>query len=354
MNSLATDIQRGREPAPHVGINDHTTLRHRLKPLRRFLEDTAVTEIAVNRPGEVWTESNAGWVRHDCAEMDYQACERLGIAAAAYIKDDWSETQPIISATLPDGERAQFVMPQACEKGTIAITIRKPSMHIRSMSEYADSGFFKHVRTETQALMQHEQDLLDLKAAHRYEEFICKAIEHGKVIVFAGETGSGKTTFMKTACQLIPPKNRVVTIEDVPEVGLPNHPNRVHLFYPSNAGGSSPVTSQLLLKSCLRMKPDRILLTELRGPETYDFINVCASGHEGSITSCHAGTSDTTFERLVLMSMQNPQGRVLPYDVLLRLLYMTVDVVVCMTNKPPHGRHITELWYDPMKKRLQR
>jgi type IV secretion system protein VirB11 len=354
MNSPVSDSHHGRGVAPFAGVNADTTLRYRLKPLERFLQDESVTEIAVNRPGEIWTESHGGWMKHDAPNMTYDDALRLGTAAASFIGDDWGATQPVISATMPDGERAQFVMPNACEKNTIAVTLRKPSFHVRKMEEYEEGSFFSHVRTDTQSLMPHETELLQLKDAHRYREFLGKAIEHGKVIVVAGETGSGKTTFMKTLCQLIPPANRIVTIEDVAELSLPNHPNRVHLFYPSNAGNASPVTSQLLLKSCLRMKPDRILLTELRGPETYDFINVCASGHEGSITSCHAGTSDTTFERLVLMAMQNPQGRELPYQVLLRLLYMTVDVVVCMTNKAPHGRHITELWYDPMKKRLER
>jgi type IV secretion system protein VirB11 len=102
------------------------------------------------------------------------------------------------------------------------------------------------------------------------------------------------------------------------------------------------------------MKPDRILLAELRGGETFDFLNVCASGHGGSITSCHAGNAELTFERLALMVLQNRQGRTLPYDVIRRLLYLVVDVVIHVHNNAEeiNGRHITEIWFDPMKKRF--
>ena len=136
---------------------------------------------------------------------------------------------------------------------------------------------------------------------------------------------------------------------------LPLHPNYVHLFYPSEAKeeDNASVTAAALLKSCLRMKPTRILLAELRGGETFDFINVAASGHGGSITSLHAGSPQLAFERLALMVLQNRQGRTLPYAVIRRLLYLVVDVVIHVHNdiEGNAGRHITEVWYDPMQKR---
>jgi len=138
---------------------------------------------------------------------------------------------------------------------------------------------------------------------------------------------------------------------------LPSHPNHVHLFYPSEAKEeeNAPVTSASLLRSCLRMKPSRILLAELRGGEAFDFINVAASGHGGSITSLHAGSPLLAFERLALMVLQNRQGRTLPYPVIRRLLYLVVDVVIHVHNdvESDAGRHITEIWYDPMQKRVQ-
>ena len=113
------------------------------------------------------------------------------------------------------------------------------------------------------------------------------------------------------------------------------------------------VTAAALLKSCLRMKPTRILLAELRGGETFDFINVAASGHGGSITSLHAGSTQLAFERMALMILQNRQGRTLPYSVIRRLLHLVVDVVIHVHNDIEHGagRHITEIWYEPWLKR---
>jgi type IV secretion system protein VirB11 len=98
------------------------------------------------------------------------------------------------------------------------------------------------------------------------------------------------------------------------------------------------------------MKPDRILLAELRGGETFDFINIAASGHGGSITSLHAGSVALAFERLTLMMLQNPQGRKLPVAIIRRLLYQVIDIVVHIHNRTTDGRHITELWYEPQKK----
>ena len=98
------------------------------------------------------------------------------------------------------------------------------------------------------------------------------------------------------------------------------------------------------------MKPDRILLAELRGGETYDFINVVSSGHNGSITSCHAGSVSETWERLILMTLQNDQGRTLSYDVIRRLLQQTIDIIVHVTNSHEHGRHMTEIYFDPQAK----
>ena len=119
-----------------------------------------------------------------------------------------------------------------------------------------------------------------------------EAVKNGKNIVICGETGSGKTTFMKTLIDFIPFTDRVITIENAKEIKFYEHKNYVQLFYPSEAKLGDPVTSSTLLKSCLRMKPDRILLAEVRGGETYDFLNVISSGHNGSMTSCHAACAE--------------------------------------------------------------
>jgi type IV secretion system protein VirB11 len=333
------------------------SLRELLKPLAPFLGDAGVTEVCINRPGEVWTEKHSVWQRYELPALTLHELKSLGTAAASFVRQEMSEEKPLLSATLPDGERLQVVLPPACEAGTVSLTIRKPAKTARSLSDYQAQGFFKHVRPLLGGLSPADEELLRLKAAKEYEAFLALAVRAQKVIVVSGETGSGKTTFMKALMEEISSDERILTIEDVPELFLPNHPNHVHLFYPSEAKEEehAPVTAASLLRSCLRMKPTRILLAELRGGETFDFLNVAASGHGGTITSCHAGSVALTFERLALMVLQNRQGRMLPYEVIRRLLFQVVDVVVHVHNDTHHGhgRHITELFFDPSQKQQE-
>lgn len=336
-------------------LNRATSVNFHLEFAKKWMEDPEITEVCVNRPFEVMCERRNVWERHEVPELTFEHLMSLATATAKFANNDVSDIRPILSAILPGGERVQIVLPPACEHGTVSVTIRKPSFDIRTLSSYEAQGFFKHIKPIVGDLSEHETELVRLKEDGNYIEFMRRAVQLEKVIVVAGETGSGKTTFMKALMQEIPTNQRIITIEDVPELFLPSHPNHVHLYYPSEAKeeDNAPVTAAALLKSCLRMKPNRILLAELRSGETFDFINVAASGHGGSITSCHAGSCELTFERLALMVLQNRQGRTLPYAVIRRLLYLVVDVVIHVHNDTVGGagRHITELWYDPMKKR---
>ena len=333
-------------------IDRSSSVRHLLDSCARpFLDDSAVTEICINRPNELYALSHR-WERHEI-DADQQHLESLSLAVARFVSNDVSDTRPILSAILPDGERIQIVRPPACEHGTTSITIRKPSEEIFTLEQYQEQGFFDHVTPVSHELTEMEKALLQIKASDT-QEFLIEAAKAGKTIVIAGETNSGKTTLMKALMRMIPVDQRIVTIEDVPELFLPLHGNHVHLFYQvaSAASGSAEVTATDLLRCCLRMNPDRIMLAELRGGETFDFLNLAASGHGGSITSVHAGSCALTFERMALMAMQNPLAQSLPYDVIKRLLYLTVDVVVHVHNDVGgKGRHLTEIWYDPMVKR---
>lgn len=146
---------------------------------------------------------------------------------------------------------------------------------------------------------------------------------------------------MKTLIDFIPSEERIITIEDVEEIKFYQHKNFVQLFYPSEAKSTDAVNSTTLLKSCLRMKPDRILLAELRGGETYDFLNVISSGHNGSMTSCHAGSVKTAYDRLVMMSMQNPQAIALGKDMIMDIVKNVIDMIVVF--KRHNGkRQVTE------------
>jgi len=319
---------------------------------RPYLDDDSITEICVNRPHEVYCLSSC-WQRHE-VRVDQNHLESLALSVARFVGDDLSDTRPILSAILPDGERIQIVRPPACEHGTVSVTIRKPSTTILTLEQYQSQGLFDHLQPVHAALTPDESNLIAIKERGDVRNFLIEAVRLGKVMVIAGETNSGKTTLMKALMRQIPASQRIITIEDVPELFLPLHPNHVHLFYQAASAdaASSEVTATALLKCSLRMNPDRIMLAELRGGETYDFLNVAASGHGGSITSCHAGSCELAFERMALMVLQNSQGQALPYAVIKRLLMLTVDVVVHMNNEMGgRGRYISEIWYEPMARR---
>ncbi len=154
------------------------------------------------------------------------------------------------------------------------------------------------------------------------------AVRSRKNILVSGPTGSGKTTWTKALIREIPSDERLITIEDAQELVLDRHPNHVRLFYSKDDQGVARVTPKQLLESCLRMKPDRILLAELRAEEAFDYLRNVNSGHPGSITSVHAASAELAFEQLVLLVKQNPGGRELARSDIKSLLYLLIDVVI--------------------------
>ena len=256
-----------------------------------------------------------------------------------------------MSCILVTGERVQIVMPPAAKRDHISITIRKPSKVRYTIDDYKKSGIFDSIKAQdsNKNKTPNDVELYSLYENRNWAEFVSKAVAYGKNLVICGETGSGKTTFMKSLIDFIPTTDRLITIEDVEEIKFYEHKNFVQLFYPSEAKSGDFLNSATLLKSCLRMKPDRILLAELRGAETYDFVNVLTSGHGGSITSCHAGSSADCFKRLGMMILQNPQGQHIPYEIIQKMLFDVIDVIVHLYAHAGK-RHISEIYFKDLVK----
>ena len=176
------------------------------------------------------------------------------------------------------------------------------------------------------------------------------AVRARKNILVSGPTGSGKTTWTKALIREIPPEERLITIEDAQELVLDRHPNHVRLFYSKDDQGQARVRPKQLLECCLRMRPDRILLAELRAEEAFDYLRNVNSGHPGSITSVHATSAELAFEQLVLLIKQSPGGRDLARSDIKQLLYLLIDVVIqCGMEK--HERFVKEIWFQPARKR---
>lgn len=312
-----------------------------------YLNIEGLTEIAVNRPGEIWCQVDGIWYSHDI-DITYEHCYRFAATLANYNADTISDIKPLLSATLESGERVQIVLPPACERETISITLRKPSTRQIPHEAYKKRGFYDQVEGKEKC-PHHDERLTALFNEKRIADFIEMAVKLGKTIIFAGATGSGKTTYMKTLIEYIPAHLRLLTIEDNPEVKFFKHKNYVHLFYPSESGndGNAIVTPASLLKSTFRMKPDRILLTEVRGGETWDFYKVVSSGHGGSMTSLHAGSADEAIEGLIERCYQNRECQNLTYDVLLRKILGSTDIICCVSAEGV-TRRMGEIYYRPL------
>ncbi len=303
-------------------------------------------ELCINGPGEAYLETSKGWHRHSIPFANYEWCRRLAKLVANSTQQRVDETSPLLSASLPSGERVQIVMPPATTAGCVAITIRRPSDRLWTIEEMAKGGIFRQTRRSGSTPEKIDTDLLRLLDTKDYEGFMRLAVVGRKNILVSGPTGSGKTTWTKALIREIPADERLITIEDARELVLDRHPNHVRLFYSKDDQGLARVTPKQLLESCLRMKPDRILLAELRADEAFDYLRNVNSGHPGSITSVHAASAELAFEQLVLLVKQNQGGRELARRDIKNLLYLLVDVVI-QFGVERHERFIKEIWFDP-------
>lgn len=338
------------EAALPIRSAESSSLELTLRALRPLLADPEVTELCINRPGEAFLETRSGWRREALPFADFNWCRRLAKLVANSTRQRIDEESPLLSAALPSGERIQIVLPPATSPGCVAITIRRPSEQVWSLEELARRGIFRSTRRASEVLDGTETELKRLLDAESYEDFMRLAVVSRRNILVSGPTGSGKTTWTKALIREIPGEERLITIEDARELVLEGHPNHVRLFYSKDGQGLARVTPKQLLESCLRMRPDRILLAELRSEEAFDYLRNVNSGHPGSITSVHAASAELAFEQLVLLVKQSPGGRELARADIKNLLYLLIDVVI-QFGVDHHQRYIKEIWYAPERKR---
>lgn len=329
--------------------NDFLSYQYEVLGILEHMASAEVTEICINRPGELWIETRGGWQRMDVPSLTFDRARQFCTAVVneSNTGQRITDTDPVVSLTFPTGQRAQFVIPPACDAERVSITIRLPSRQTRTLAQYQEDGFFEQILEQDGGVSDHDRELLELRERRDYATFFRRAVQYRKNVVVSGATGSGKTTFMKSLVHHIPDEERLVTIEDARELFI-TQPNVVHLLYSKGGQSTSNVTAKSCMEACLRMKPDRIILAELRGDESFYFIRNCASGHPGSITSCHAGSTAQTWDQLALMVKASAEGAGLEFAVIKRLLMMTIDIVVHI--KAHAGRrYITGIDFDPQR-----
>jgi type IV secretion system protein VirB11 len=301
-----------------------------LRPLAVWLEQPDVTDIYVNAPGEVWVETVGGGVtRHAAPELTETSLWRLAGQIAAAAHQGVSREHPLLAASLPDGARVQIVAPPAT-RGPLAMAIRKHVTVDLTLEHYAAAGALSHVRqvgldqaADVNAELQARLDRGDAVG------FLRAAVRARKNIIISGGTSTGKTTFLNALVKEIPAPERLILIEDTPEIRL-QHTNAVGLVAVRGGQGEARVGAEDLLQASLRMRPDRIILGELRGAEAYSFLRAVNSGHPGSITTVHADSPKGAVEQIALMVLQ--AGANLRRSEVIDYVASVVDVAVQLTR----------------------
>ncbi len=349
---------QGRDVSGNVvTISGTESLEAYLRPLRKILAGE-ITELVVNRPGEVWTESATGWERIEVPELTFEHLRQLAGLIAHATQKSIKERSPRVSAALHTGERVEALIPPACEAGTVSLTIRKPSSTRFTLDDYELAGFFDHwqmapgsidVNQDHEGMLDFEHALVVLLRNRNLRGFLECAVANRQTILVSGATGSGKTTFMKALVDLIPMNERLITIEDTPELSIHKQPNRVHLFY-TKGGGDGELTAGDLVSAAMRMKPDRILPAEVRDEAAYFFLEAANTGHPGSITSLHANSATSAISRMITLARKANEAKGMSDDTLKDMVLTTIDITF-QVSKVVGGRAITGIYYDPTRKR---
>nr|WP_246027212.1 P-type DNA transfer ATPase VirB11 [Novosphingobium umbonatum] len=297
-----------------------------LAPFRPWLDRADVSEILVNRAGEVWVEGALGMERHE-APVDDRLIQRLAEQVARISAQGINRQSPLLGATLPDGARVQIVGPPATRSGW-AMAIRR------------------HRLVETPLEAWQPQGGLPLPTARlpppdRADPvgWLRKAVAARATILIAGGTSSGKTTFLNALLAQVPRGERVVLVEDAPEIRL-TQPNALGLIAVRGGMGEAQVDANDLLQAALRLRPDRIVLGELRGAEAVTFLRAVNTGHPGSFSTIHANSCSGALEQLALMVMQAGLG--LSRADTLAYAAQVVDAVVYL-ERDSTGRRIADI-----------
>jgi len=323
-----------------AAADERIYLRSYLAPLTGVLARADVTDIYVNGPGELWIETTGGAIeRHEAPGLTEPTLARLARQIAALTHQGISREHPLLSATLPDGARVQIVIPPAT-RGTIALAIRKHVSPDLTLDDYLATGAFEETASR-QSLERSRSDLALAELLDRGDHagMLAAAVRSRKNILVSGGTSTGKTTFLNALLREVPEEERLILIEDTPELQT-RHENLVGLLAARSALGEAQVTANDLLGASLRMRPDRIILGELRGDEAYAFLRAVNTGHPGSMTTVHADSAERAVEQIVLLALQ--AGTQLNRDDIRHYVRSTVDVFVQL-ERVAGRRRISEI-----------
>jgi len=325
-----------------------------------FIE--GVTELALNKPGEVFLMRAGKWELFKTPSLTTRVVEKLGRCVANRVSKALNESNTTLSTSLPDGTRIEITGPPTTADKLTYVNMRRHIYKPKYLEDFESESYFietRHVVHPKMTAQQREDakgsltkdqlELWSLAVEKKWVEFLKFAVRSKQNIIASGSTGSGKTTFVRGLAEVIPFDERILTVEDTPEMPLPHHHNVQALFYRRDSvAGAAGANAKEVLQATMRKTPDRVLLAELRGDETFYYLqSVLNSGHPGGLTTTHANCSLSSFMRLALLIKASHEGSGLHLDEIQILLSGLVHVVVQIVYDTEKGRHCPEIYYDP-------
>ena len=294
------------------------TLRCELEILQDIADDAAVTEIMVNGPGSVFIEKDHGIEKADVCFETKEQLQRVIQRIAAGVGREINELNPVVDARLSDGSRVNAVCSNIALDGPV-LTIRKFTKNRMTLDDLVSQG----------DISRQAADLLELLVRCRYNIFV------------SGGTSSGKTTVLNVLSDLIPPGERIIVIEDSAELQIRNHQNLVRLeARAENAHGKGGVSIRDLIRTSLRMRPDRIIVGEVRGGEAADMLAAMSTGHDGSLSTGHANSASGMIGRLEAMFLSETN---FPIEAVRKQISQSIDLFVHLARMPDGHRRVVEI-----------
>ncbi|MBQ8184486.1 MAG: CpaF family protein [Lachnospiraceae bacterium] len=290
----------------------------RLDILQELVDDPEITEIMINGTSHIFVERNGKLTKWDKRFSSKQKLEDIIQQMVSFSNRAVSKAHPIVDARLPDGARVNVVLDPVALDGPV-ITIRRFPQQPITMEQLVAWG----------------------SVTKEMVEYLRKAVIAGKNIFISGGTGSGKTTFLNALSQFIPEQERVITIEDNAELQIRHVVNLVRLeVRMANTEGTGEITIRDLIRTALRMRPDRIIVGEVRGSEAVDMLQAMNTGHDGSLSTGHANSTADMLSRLEMMVLMSLE---IPLEAIRRQIASAIDLFVHLGRMPDGSRKVLEV-----------
>jgi type IV secretion system protein VirB11 len=314
-------------------------LERHLIDIMPVLKTNGVTEICINKPQEIYIEKDGTFLYYPEPELTYGFLETLAGLVAEFINKDFPS--PLLSGSLPTCERIQFVMNPACENEKIVCSIRRQQRREMSLDDYKASGSF-YTQQASKETNESEKKLKYYFITHDILSFIKLAIRMKKNILISGGTGTGKTTLLNACLKVVPKHERIITVEDTREVNV-SQSNAAHLLFNED---DPRIRALNMFKACLRLRPDRIFLSELRGAEVWPYLRAANSGHPGSLSTVHADTPEGAITQLMFMMQQ--AGSTSNEEQIRNYIKSIIHIVVQLKRdiSPGHFMYVSDVYFS--------